>query len=280
MTSPKSVQDQLAELCESVERASRIKQSLTGAPLEYEEIAKLKLEDTKRADFKELLGAFYIVWKDRWERDRSLFTRKGDELSQFDMHFLALRTPFFHRVDPDSQAYCDKWLEEHGGTNDWNRRIGAFLDEALDAIKTLQKRFQSARANSELILRWRLEEADTPRSAILAMSEVLGIKIGEKQLSYKVRSLAQRLEKFPPRRGQDLANLADVYAIRELVSWFGTRPLSLGYLEMLEEFDLVGDPRAREFIWLMHAVEGVSKKRMRGDLVEIIRGSWQLMTEK
>ena len=273
-----SSQEKLDQICQRIQSASFLKQSLVGSPLEAIELNAHRIEGSSKADFTGLIAVFYTVWKDRWQADRSLFEKYDARLIEFDRHFLDLRTPFFHAgASMHQQSHRDEWVKEHWGPEGWGDCIEAFLDEVIPVVELLIDVFQQARANSNLIDLWRRQEAHSPESSVLAMADVLGMRLDSKRLAHKVRSVTQRINKSPPASGQELTAVMDAYAVQELVSWFGPRPLSVDYVDLLNEFDLAGRRNAREFIWLAHVVEGVTGHRRRDELLPVLHDAWDLM---
>jgi hypothetical protein len=279
-----AAEEKLAAILEAAEAASALRRLCVGAPLETDQLSRCVFEGDSKADFDGIVSIFYIVWNETWKKDVEFFSRSGgsSRIREFAQLIVDLRTAAQHADNQRAQDVYRRWVKANGGApTSWRACVVVLLEVAALATKALTGAMNYARSDPSVIERWRQSETLSARSSVAAVAQDLGLVLSASQLQRHSRDVDKRLRHNPPRMTDDPQATVDSYSMQQLIAWGWSRPVSVDYYYLLEEFGLLAHSDSRDFLRLAHVVEIVTRTaNRRDDFVKILKQSWGFLVKQ
>ena len=175
-----------------------------------------------------------------------------------------------HPADYDRKAEAEEWradVRQRSNPSEERALADELLSElcaALECLCVVAARIVNSPSDSGA---WRQTAAASPEEEVRAVYSNLGRHLPENRLKHVVLQFSKHPEVARARSRQQRANVGELVALGVLAA-----PLRVPYDEILDEFGLVGDPRASALLLLAHGAQaaGVSDSR----LVDVLREMW------
>lgn len=192
-------------------------------------------------------------------------------LSQFYRLLKDQRDYSAHPADYDRRAEAEAWREDVRQKRCQPSADGDLIDAlvnelctALDCLCLVAARIVKNPTDSQA---WREAAALSPEEEVRAVYSNLGRQLPENRLKYAVLQFSKHPDLARAKSQQERANVGELVALGILAA-----PLRIPYDEILDEFGLVGSPRASALLLIAHGVQASGVPGAR--LVSVLGEAW------
>lgn len=143
-----------------------------------------------------------------------------------------------------------------GKTPSQSELIEALLGELEIALKTAIDIAANVHNDTTKVSLWVQHNANTPESQVMAALHAIGRKnLPKGHVALIVRQFTSNPQRKRARTAQDRAQIAAMVAVG-----LNLTPLSVPYDQILDDFNLIGDPRGSTLLLLAHGIEDAGKQ--------------------